>query len=84
MSIEGEQVVFGANGGIGGALVRELASQGKPVRAVTRSGSVDTLAGVEAVVADALDREAARRACQGASVINHAVNAPVRAPIYSR
>ncbi len=76
MSAEGMHVVFGANGGLGSALVRELAAQGKPVRAVTRSRMADTLPGVEAILADALDIEATRQASQGARVIYHAVNIP--------
>ena len=34
-------VVFGASGGAGSAIVRELAARGKRVRAVTRSGGGD-------------------------------------------
>ena len=76
MSSEGMHVVFGANGGLGGALVRELAAQSKPVRAVSRSKMGDAPAGIELSVADALDIESARQASRGASVIYHAVNVP--------
>ncbi len=68
-------VVFGA-GGAGGALFRELAAQGKAVRAVTRSGRADVPAGVEAVAADAADPASAQAACAGAGVVYHAVNVP--------
>ena len=69
-------VVFGASGGAGGAIVRELAKRGKRVRAVTRSGGGDLPPGVEAVRADAADRVEARQACEGATVVYHAVNVP--------
>jgi nucleoside-diphosphate-sugar epimerase len=69
-------VVFGASGGAGGAILRELAARGKRVRAVTRSGGGDVPHGVEVVRADAADRVAARQACRGATVVYHAVNVP--------
>jgi nucleoside-diphosphate-sugar epimerase len=69
-------VVFGASGGARGAIVRELAKRGKRVRAVTRSGGGDLPTGVEAVRADAANRAEARRACEGATVVYHAVNVP--------
>jgi nucleoside-diphosphate-sugar epimerase len=69
-------VVFGASGGAGGAIVRELAVRGKRVRAVTRSGGGDLPTGVEAVRADAANRVEARAACAGATVVYHAVNVP--------
>jgi nucleoside-diphosphate-sugar epimerase len=69
-------VVFGASGGAGGATVRELVARGKRVRAVTRSGGGDLPTGVEAVRADAANRLEARRACEGATVVYHAVNVP--------
>lgn len=69
-------VVVGAGGGAGGAMVRELAAREKPVRAVTRSGRGDWPAGVESVRADAADPEATREACAGASVVYHCVNVP--------
>jgi nucleoside-diphosphate-sugar epimerase len=69
-------VVFGASGGAGGAIVRELRSRGKRVRAVTRSGGSDVSDGVEVVRADAADAAGARQACAGATVVYHAVNVP--------
>jgi nucleoside-diphosphate-sugar epimerase len=77
--MEGTQVlhvVFGANGGLGQALVRQLAKQGKRVRAVTRSGQGEAPPEVELAQADALDQAAARQASAGAGVIYHAVNVP--------
>lgn len=68
-------MVFGA-GGAGGAIIQELANQGKNVRAVTRSGRGEFPAGVEAVAADAADPASAKAACAGASVVYHAVNVP--------
>lgn len=76
-SSEGKHVVFGANGGLGKAVVRQLAAQGKRVRAVTRSEQAEEVPfGVEVVRADATEREAARQASQGAEVIYHTVNVP--------
>jgi nucleoside-diphosphate-sugar epimerase len=69
-------VVFGASGGAGGAIVRELVARGKRVRTVTRSGGGDLLPGVEAVRADAADKAGARAACAGATVVYNAVNVP--------
>ena len=45
-------VIFGASGGVGGAVVRELVAQGKRVRGVTRSGKGDVPAGVALVAGD--------------------------------
>lgn len=72
----GLQIVFGANGGLGKAVVRGLVAQGKRVRAVTRSGQVEAPNDVEVVKADATDAAAARQACQGGEVVYHCVNVP--------
>ena len=69
-------VVFGASGGAGNAVARELAARGKRVRAVNRSGHADVPAGVEIVKGDALDSVSVRAACAGASVVYHCVNVP--------
>ena len=69
-------VVFGGAGSAGGAIVRELASRGKRVRSVTRSGRGDYPADVEVFAADATNAEQARAACAGASIVYHAVNVP--------
>lgn len=75
-------VVLGASGGAGSALVRELASRGKQVRAVSRSGRGESLPGVEHVRGDASDAESLLRICQGAAVIHHCVNVPY--PVWYR
>jgi nucleoside-diphosphate-sugar epimerase len=67
----GRYVVFGASGGIGSAVVRHLATQGKIVRAVNHSSKNDVPPGVEVVVADATDSTGARRACERATVVYH-------------
>src|SRR4051812_27045267 len=69
-------VVFGASGGAGGAIMRELAARGKRGRGGSRSGHGDVPDGVEMVRADAANRVEARQACDGASVVYHAVNVP--------
>lgn len=69
-------VVIGGMGGAGGAIARELVARGKRVRAVTRSGRGVYPAGVEPFAADAANREQARAAVAGASVVYHAVNVP--------
>lgn len=69
-------VVFGASGGLGNAVVRELAAQGKRVRGVTRSGSADVPAGVEMVRADATDPVTTAAVCSGADVVYNCANAP--------
>jgi nucleoside-diphosphate-sugar epimerase len=69
-------VVFGATGGSGGALVRELAGTGKRVRAVSRSPAGIVPGQVEAVAADAADPAQAREACDGAAVVFHCVQPP--------
>ena len=69
-------VVLGAGGGAGQAVVRQLVAQGKPVRAVTRSGEGDWPDGAEPVRADAANPDAAREVCAGAAVVYHCVNVP--------
>jgi nucleoside-diphosphate-sugar epimerase len=67
------QVVLGATGGAGGALVRELAGGGHRVRAVSRKPAADLPEAVEQVAADPAQ---ARTACQGATVVYHCVQPP--------
>ncbi|MBI5305318.1 MAG: NAD-dependent epimerase/dehydratase family protein [Chloroflexi bacterium] len=69
-------VVLGASGGIGNAVARTLAAQGKRVRAVNRSGKADLPATVEVVRGDALDAASVRAACAGAGVVFNCVNVP--------
>jgi nucleoside-diphosphate-sugar epimerase len=70
------QVVLGAGGGTGSAVVRELAARGLPVRAVTRRGASETPEGVEQLAADVGTPEGARRACEGAAVVYHCAQPP--------
>ena len=69
-------VVLGATGGLGGALVRELAGRGLRVRAVARNGSAEIPAGVEFRAADAESGEGLAEACAGAGVVVNALNPP--------
>ncbi len=75
MDMNALHVVIGARGGAGFALVQELASQGRRVRGVTRTGRLDEL-DVETAAGDALDRTSLLAACQGASIIYHCANVP--------
>jgi nucleoside-diphosphate-sugar epimerase len=69
--MEGLQVVLGAGGGIGGAVVRELAARGLRVRAVSRDGRTEVPEGVEQAAADVATADGATFACEGASVVFH-------------
>jgi nucleoside-diphosphate-sugar epimerase len=73
---DGMHVVFGATGGVGGTLVRELSARRLRARAVSRSPDVDLPKGVEGVCADGADAAQAREACQGASVVFHCAQPP--------
>ncbi len=64
-------VVLGASGGVGRALVAELARQGRPTRAVSRRQR-GGLGGVECMAADVSTPAGARDACAGAAVVFHA------------
>ena len=70
-------VVVGASGGTGSALVRELVTRGRRVRAVNRTGRAEAPAGVEVVAGDATDPARMREVCQGAGVVYNAVNVPL-------
>lgn len=71
-------VVLGGSGGLGRALVEELAGDGRAVRAVGRRAP-EGLGAVESVAADLTTAEGARRACAGAAVVFHAAQ-----PAYHR
>jgi nucleoside-diphosphate-sugar epimerase len=73
---QGIQVVFGASGGLGNAVVRELAAQGKRVRGVTRSGKANVPPSVEIVRGDATDPVVTTSVCAGAAVVYNCANAP--------
>ena len=70
------QVVLGATGGVGQALVQALAAQGAQVRAVNRSGRALVPASVEVMAADLTSRESTCAACQGATVVYHCAGVP--------
>lgn len=75
-AVRGLQVVLGASGGTGGAIVRELARRGSAMRAVSRSGRTPGAGGAQAVAADVMDAAALEEAVEGAAVIYHCVNVP--------
>ena len=78
----GLNVVLGARGGIGGAIVRELIGQGRRVRAVTRNGDAGICetplppASYEDAACDLTDAARLRRAVAGASVVYHCARPP--------
>jgi nucleoside-diphosphate-sugar epimerase len=72
----GFHVVLGASGGLGKAVVGELAKQGMPVRGVCRTGKAEVPESAEFMAADVSDPENARRACTGASVVYNCTNPP--------
>jgi nucleoside-diphosphate-sugar epimerase len=69
---EALHVVFGATGGIGGALTQELVRQGRRVRAVSRHEA--EVAGAEGATADAQSPEETAAAAEGAAVVHHCIN----------
>jgi nucleoside-diphosphate-sugar epimerase len=77
MAGDSTDVVFGATGGIGGAVVDELLRRGRRVRAVSRSGGAPE--GAEGFAADASDPGEAAAAARGAGAVYHCVN-----PDYTR
>lgn len=74
-------VVFGASGGIGSAVIRELARQGKKVRGVNRSGKAIVGDGVEVVAGDAARLEDVRRVMTDADVVYQCLFPAVQGPI---
>jgi nucleoside-diphosphate-sugar epimerase len=74
--VSGLHVVLGASGGIGSAVVRELASRALEVRAVSRRGEVEALEGVSGRAADLATPAGAAASCEGASVVYHCVQPP--------
>jgi nucleoside-diphosphate-sugar epimerase len=69
-------VVLGASGGVGSAVVRELAGRGQRVRAVSRRVQAGAPAGVEVIAGDASQPDRARQLCQGAAVVYFCANPP--------
>jgi nucleoside-diphosphate-sugar epimerase len=76
VAVSSTNVVLGAAGGTGSAVVRELAARGLPVRAVTRRGASEATEGVEQLAADVGTADGARRACEGAAVVYHCAQPP--------
>jgi nucleoside-diphosphate-sugar epimerase len=70
------QVVLGAGGGTGGALVRELVRRRHRVRAVNRGGDAEVPAGVERLAADVATPDGAKAAADGAAVVYHCAQPP--------
>ncbi len=73
--------VLGATGGIGGAVVRELVAQRRPVRAVSRSGRRPwgtERADLEVLAADLATPAGAMSAVEGSEVVIHAAQPDYR------
>ncbi|MFT3900064.1 MAG: NAD-dependent epimerase/dehydratase family protein [Gordonia sp. (in: high G+C Gram-positive bacteria)] len=72
-----KSLVIGASGFLGSHVVRDLAAQGKPVRALVRETSdtrgIDGLDGVERVVGDIFDLDSIRTAMDGCDVVYYCV-----------
>lgn len=68
-------LVVGAAGGIGGEVLRTLVARGWNTRALTRRPA-SFPEGVTAIIGDAMSRDDAARAGEGADLIVHAVNPP--------
>ena len=77
MMPDSTDVVFGATGGVCGAVVAELLRRGGRVRAVSRRGHAPE--GAEGVAADAADPAEAAAVAEGAGVAYHCVS-----PVYTR
>lgn len=79
MSLADRQVlVTGATGFLGGALTRRLIAEGARVRALARSASKAQaleMMGVEVILGDITDADAARRAAHGCAIVFHAAAA---------
>jgi nucleoside-diphosphate-sugar epimerase len=67
-----KHVVFGASGGVGNAIVRELHAQGKNVIGVSRSGTAIVPEGVDVYLADANKLDEVRSIAGDADVIYNA------------
>lgn len=79
MGASGTRVVLGAAGGIGSAVLRELARQGRTVRAVGRRAPEDLPAGTEWQTADVREAQEVYHACSGAALVYHCAQ-----PAYER
>ena len=77
--MSGSQVVLGATGGIGSAVVRELVARGEHVVAVARRPLPESAPGAEWRAADVSSATGALEACAGASVVYHCAQ-----PAYTR
>ncbi|HLA41859.1 MAG TPA: NAD-dependent epimerase/dehydratase family protein, partial [Aggregatilineales bacterium] len=71
----GNHIIFGA-GPIGMALMHELASQGKSVHIVHRTGTAHAPPEVAVKAGDASNPEHTRRLCDGAAVVYNCTNPP--------
>lgn len=69
-------VVLGASSGIGAAVTRTLARQGKTVRAVSRHCEQHVDGNIAYFVADLMNAEETHMACQDAAIIYYCANAP--------
>ena len=75
------ELVTGATGYVGGRLVRRLAGEGRPVRALGRDpGRLEAIDGVEGVGGDVLSGEGVEAALEGVETANYLVHSMEAAP----
>jgi nucleoside-diphosphate-sugar epimerase len=74
--VTGLDVVLGGSGGIGGAVVRELAAKDLRVRSVSRSAAAKVAEGVTQHAVDVATPAGAAAACEGAAVVYHCLQPP--------
>lgn len=67
--MSGTHIVFGASGGIGNSVIRELARQGRKIVGVNRSGKAIVPKNVRVAAADASSLDDVRRVMQDATVV---------------
>ena len=76
MADNGLDVVLGASGGAGNAIVHALHADQRTVRAVNQSGHASVPEGVEVIGADLMTADGAATACEGADVVYMAAQPP--------
>ena len=79
LTTEGIDVVLGATGGTGNALVRTLKDRGRHVRAVSRRGDAIVPDGVERAAGDVTNLDELKRVLESATIVYHCAQPPYTA-----